>query len=63
MRKEKLKSSCLSLSFVVGLPLMCFSSKIFKYKRDDSDYVVSFILSSLGYIESMKACWNVSNNW
>lgn len=44
-----MKSSRLSKSFVIRLPLFLFSTKkISKDETDDSDYVVSFITISLG---------------
>lgn len=49
---EKLKLSRLLLRFA-SLPSRSNSSKISEFKIDDSDFtVVSFISSSLGYIES-----------
>jgi hypothetical protein len=45
----KSKSSRLSYSEVVSLPLTFILSKISTYDADLSDYVVSFISSSSGY--------------
>lgn len=52
---EKLDSSRLSYSFVAKLLLMSFSRKISKskYLTDDSDSVISFILSSRGSIDQV----------
>ena len=47
----KSKSSRLSYSEVVSLPLESILSKISTYEADLSDYVVSFISSSSGYIK------------
>jgi hypothetical protein len=47
----KSKSSCLSYSEVVSLPLESILSKIYRYEADLSDSVVSFISSSSGYIK------------
>jgi hypothetical protein len=47
----KSKSSRLSYSEVVSLPLESILSKISRYEADLSDAVVSFILSSSGYIK------------
>jgi hypothetical protein len=46
----KSKSSRLSYSEIVSLPLESIFSKISKYDADLSDYVVSFISISLGLI-------------
>jgi hypothetical protein len=48
---EKSKSSRLSYSEVVSPPLESILSKISRYEADLSDYVVSFILGSSGYIK------------
>jgi hypothetical protein len=47
----KSKSSHLSNSEVVSLPLESILSKISRYEADLSDSMVSFILSSSGYIK------------
>jgi hypothetical protein len=47
----KSKSSRLSYSEVVSLPLESILSKIFRYEADLSDSVVSFISSSSGCIK------------
>jgi hypothetical protein len=47
----KSKSPRLSYSEVVILPLEPIFSKISRYEADFSDSVVSFILSSSGYIK------------
>jgi hypothetical protein len=47
----KSKASRLSYSEVVSLPLESVLSKISRYDADLSDSVVSFILSSSGYIK------------
>jgi hypothetical protein len=47
----KSKSSRLSYSEVVSLPLESILSKISKYEEDLSDPVVYFISSSSGYIK------------
>ena len=54
----KSKSSRLSYSEVVNLPLEPILSKITKYDADLSDSVVSFISSSSGYISSGHNCEN-----
>lgn len=52
--KENLKSSRLSYTLAVRLPLMSFflNNKISKFETEDYHSVVSSILSLLGYIES-----------
>jgi hypothetical protein len=47
----KSKSSRLSYSEIVSLPLQSMLSKISRYEADLSDSVVSFISSSSGYIK------------
>jgi hypothetical protein len=56
-RFAKSKSSCLSYSVVVSLPLESILSKISRYEADLSVSVVSFISSLPGY---MKLWWHIS---
>jgi hypothetical protein len=49
----KSKPSCLSYSEVVSLQLESILSKTSRYDADLSDSVVSFILSSWGYIKDI----------